>query len=149
MKFQEYFPEIHLTDENRFIRLFSEVAHRTLDLVAKWQGIYFLLFSNFYHTILVSKKTWFQYRWTLHGTQACLQFYLVTFCLTHPNIFYKQLSGIGFTHGLLNTDNMSILGLTLDYGPFGFVDSYDGGFVANCSDGEGRYSLAQQPDVSS
>lgn len=42
---------------------------------------------------------------------------------------------------------MSILGLTLDYGPFGFVDSYDGGFVANCSDGEGRYALAKQPDV--
>lgn len=36
--FQEYFPDIHLTDENRFIRLFSEIAHRTLDLVAKWQG---------------------------------------------------------------------------------------------------------------
>ncbi|KOB76874.1 Uncharacterized protein OBRU01_04998 [Operophtera brumata] len=54
---------------------------------------------------------------------------------------------VGFTHGLLNTDNMSILGLTLDYGPFGFVDSYDGGFVANCSDGEGRYALSKQPDV--
>lgn len=36
--FQEYFPDIHLTDDNRFIRLFSEIAHRTLDLVAKWQG---------------------------------------------------------------------------------------------------------------
>lgn len=35
----------------------------------------------------------------------------------------------------------------MDYGPFGFVDSYDGGFVANCSDGEGRYALAKQPDV--
>lgn len=44
---------------------------------------------------------------------------------------------------------MSLLGLTLDYGPFGFVDSYDGGFVPNCSDGEGRYSLAKQSDVRS
>lgn len=35
----------------------------------------------------------------------------------------------------------------MDYGPFGFVDSYDGGFVPNCSDGEGRYALAKQPDV--
>lgn len=57
------------------------------------------------------------------------------------------VTGLGFTHGLLNTDNMSLLGLTVDYGPFGFVDSYDGGFVANCSDGEGRYALAKQPDV--
>lgn len=36
--FQEYFPDIQLTDENRFIRMFSEIAHKTLDLVAKWQG---------------------------------------------------------------------------------------------------------------
>lgn len=42
---------------------------------------------------------------------------------------------------------MSLLGLTMDYGPYGFVDSYDGGFVSNCSDGEGRYALAKQPDV--
>ncbi|XP_045521889.1 protein adenylyltransferase SelO, mitochondrial-like [Pieris brassicae] len=89
---KEYFPDIQLTDENRFIRLFSVIAHRTLALAAKWQGF-------------------------------------------------------GFTHGLLNTDNMSLLGLTMDYGPFGFVDSYDGGFVANCSDGEGRYALSKQPDV--
>lgn len=62
-------------------------------------------------------------------------------------IIHLNFLGIGFTHGLLNTDNMSILGLTLNFGPFGFVDSYDGGFVANCSDGGGRYSLAKQPDV--
>lgn len=42
LNLQEYFPDIHLTDENRFIRLFSEIAHRTLDLVAKWQGKYIL-----------------------------------------------------------------------------------------------------------
>lgn len=59
----------------------------------------------------------------------------------------QNISGMGFAHGLLNTDNMSLLGLTLDYGPFGFVDSYDGGFVPNCCDGEGRYALAKQPDV--
>lgn len=64
------------------------------------------------------------------------------------DIFIIPISGLGFTHGLLNTDNMSLLGLTVDYGPFGFVDSYDGGYVSNCSDGEGRYALAKQPDVS-
>lgn len=42
LNLQEYFPDIHLTDENRFIRLFSEIAHRTLDLVAKWQGKWLL-----------------------------------------------------------------------------------------------------------
>ncbi|GBP89727.1 UPF0061 protein xcc-b100_1894 [Eumeta japonica] len=89
---KEHFPGIPASDENRYISLFSEIAHRSLDLVAKWQSF-------------------------------------------------------GFTHGLLNTDDMSLLGLTLDFGPFSFVDSYDGGYVSNCFDGESRYALAKQPDV--
>lgn len=40
---------------------------------------------------------------------------------------------VGFCHGVLNTDNMSMLGLTIDYGPFGFMDRYDPGFVCNAS----------------
>ena len=58
-----------------------------------------------------------------------------------------QWQAVGFTHGVMNTDNMSILGLTLDYGPFGFLDSYDPGFVCNHSDQAGRYAFDQQPDV--
>ena len=54
---------------------------------------------------------------------------------------------VGFAHGVLNTDNMSILGLTLDYGPFGFLDAFDPGFVCNHSDSAGRYAFDQQPDV--
>lgn len=54
---------------------------------------------------------------------------------------------VGFTHGVMNTDNMSLLGLTLDYGPFGFMDDYDPGFVCNHSDETGRYAFDQQPDV--
>ncbi|OZA27751.1 MAG: hypothetical protein B7X91_07530 [Hydrogenophilales bacterium 17-64-11] len=53
----------------------------------------------------------------------------------------------GFSHGVMNTDNMSILGLTLDYGPFGFMDAFDPGFVCNHSDSGGRYAFDQQPDV--
>jgi len=53
----------------------------------------------------------------------------------------------GFTHGVMNTDNMSVVGLTLDYGPFGFLEEYDPGFVANHSDHEGRYAFGQQPAV--
>lgn len=53
----------------------------------------------------------------------------------------------GFAHGVMNTDNMSILGLTLDYGPFGFIDAYDPGFVCNHSDHRGRYAFDQQPSV--
>ena len=47
----------------------------------------------------------------------------------------------------MNTDNMSILGLTLDYGPFGFMDDYDPGFVCNHSDHHGRYAFNQQPYI--
>lgn len=54
---------------------------------------------------------------------------------------------VGFTHGVMNTDNMSILGLTIDYGPFGFMDHYEPGYVCNHSDNQGRYAFDQQPDV--
>jgi uncharacterized protein YdiU (UPF0061 family) len=54
---------------------------------------------------------------------------------------------VGFAHGVMNTDNMSIVGLTLDYGPYGFMDAYDPGFVCNHSDYHGRYAFDQQPAV--
>ncbi len=53
----------------------------------------------------------------------------------------------GFAHGVMNTDNMSILGLTLDYGPFGFIDRYDPAFICNHTDEGGRYAFDQQPAV--
>ena len=46
---------------------------------------------------------------------------------------------VGFCHGVINTDNMSILGLTIDYGPFGFMEHFDPKFICNHSDNEGRY----------
>lgn len=54
---------------------------------------------------------------------------------------------VGFCHGVLNTDNMSILGLTLDYGPFGFLERFDPKHVCNHSDYMGRYAYDQQPGV--
>lgn len=54
----------------------------------------------------------------------------------------------GFAHGVMNTDNMSILGLTIDYGPFGFMESYEPGFICNHSDHQGRYAFDQQPNIS-
>jgi uncharacterized protein YdiU (UPF0061 family) len=54
---------------------------------------------------------------------------------------------VGFAHGVMNTDNMSILGLTFDYGPFGFLDSYNPGYVCNHSDHSGRYAFDQQPHI--
>ncbi|RKH58332.1 protein adenylyltransferase SelO [Corallococcus llansteffanensis] len=54
---------------------------------------------------------------------------------------------VGFAHGVMNTDNMSILGLTLDYGPYGFLDDFEPGFICNHSDPQGRYAFDQQPRV--
>ncbi len=53
----------------------------------------------------------------------------------------------GFAHGVMNTDNMSILGQTFDYGPFGFLDDYDPGYICNHSDYQGRYAFDQQPRI--
>lgn len=54
---------------------------------------------------------------------------------------------VGFCHGVLNTDNMSVLGLTLDYGPFGFMDGFEPGWICNHTDEAGRYAYNQQPTV--
>jgi serine/tyrosine/threonine adenylyltransferase len=58
-----------------------------------------------------------------------------------------QWQAVGFAHGVMNSDNMSILGLTLDYGPFGFMEAYNPGFVCNHSDHQGRYAFDQQPNI--
>jgi len=50
-------------------------------------------------------------------------------------------------HGVLNTDNMSIMGLTIDYGPFGFVEHFDPDYTPNGSDGSGRYAYDKQPAI--
>ena len=54
---------------------------------------------------------------------------------------------VGFCHGVMNTDNMSILGLTLDYGPFQFMDAFDANHICNHSDSQGRYAYARQPQI--
>jgi uncharacterized protein YdiU (UPF0061 family) len=55
---------------------------------------------------------------------------------------------VGFVHGVLNTDNMSILGLTIDYGPYGWLESFDPGWTPNTTDaGTRRYRYGMQPEV--
>ncbi|MDO8909069.1 MAG: YdiU family protein [Pseudohongiella sp.] len=55
---------------------------------------------------------------------------------------------VGFVHGVMNTDNMSVLGLTIDYGPYGWVDDYDPDWTPNTTDaGQRRYRFGQQPAI--
>ncbi len=58
-----------------------------------------------------------------------------------------EWQAVGFAHGVMNTDNMSIHGITIDYGPFGFLDAYDPGFICNHSDHSGRYAFNMQPQI--
>ncbi|MBF4206279.1 YdiU family protein [Pseudomonas donghuensis] len=53
----------------------------------------------------------------------------------------------GFCHGVMNTDNMSILGITFDFGPFAFLDDFDANFICNHSDDQGRYSYSNQVPI--
>ena len=89
---KNHFPGIDVTDENRYLALYSAIVSETAQLVASWQSV-------------------------------------------------------GFTHGVCNTDNFSLLSITIDYGPFGFMEEYNPKFVPNTSDDEGRYSFENQPDV--
>lgn len=58
-----------------------------------------------------------------------------------------QWQAVGFCHGVMNTDNMSVLGLTIDYGPFQFLDAFNPAHICNHSDHGGRYAYHRQPNV--
>ncbi len=58
-----------------------------------------------------------------------------------------QWQAVGWCHGVMNSDNMSILGLTIDYGPFGFIDGFNADHVCNHSDENGRYAYRKQPPI--
>ncbi|WP_249678194.1 protein adenylyltransferase SelO [Pseudomonas abieticivorans] len=82
-------------------------------------------------------------------------------CLEQPEPYlamYRQIvernaqliakwQAYGFCHGVMNTDNMSILGITFDFGPFAFLDDFDANFICNHSDHEGRYSFSNQVPI--
>ncbi|MEQ1812872.1 MAG: protein adenylyltransferase SelO [Candidatus Nitrotoga sp.] len=67
--------------------------------------------------------------------------------ITRTAKLMAQWQAVGFAHGVMNTDNMSILGLTFDYGPFGFMESYNPKYICNHSDESGRYAFDQQPEI--
>ncbi|CAK6968564.1 protein adenylyltransferase SelO-like isoform X1 [Scomber scombrus] len=72
---------------------------------------------------------------------------LYTTVVNETALLIAQWMSVGFTHGVCNTDNFSLLSITIDYGPFGFMESYDPNFIPNTSDDEGRYSIGAQANV--
>ena len=62
-------------------------------------------------------------------------------------ILIAKWQAAGFAHGVMNTDNMSIIGDTFDYGPYGFMDDFNWNYICNHSDYYGRYAFSQQPEI--
>ena len=85
------------------------------------------------------------YPWLADAPEPALA--LLKEVVTRTAQLIAQWQVVGFAHGVMNTDNMSILGITLDYGPFGFLERYEPGFVCNHSDHHGRYAFDRQPDI--
>lgn len=75
--------------------------------------------------------------------------YFLWFCdvVERTACLIAQWQAVGFAHGVMNTDNLSILGITLDYGPYGFMDDYQPQYICNHSDYQGRYAFNHQPAV--
>lgn len=81
------------------------------------------------------------------GKEKYLEFFQNVVNLTLDMIVNWQR--VGFVHGVMNTDNMSILGLTIDYGPYGWLEDYNENWTPNTTDKENRrYRFSNQPDVS-
>ncbi|MBF4986406.1 YdiU family protein, partial [Nonlabens mediterrranea] len=83
---------------------------------------------------------------TTTGKEAYLQFFKEVTDRTLDMIIHWQR--VGFVHGVMNTDNMSILGLTIDYGPYGWLEPYDHGWTPNTTDRQNkRYRYGAQPEI--
>ena len=100
-----------------------------------------------------------------HKELEALADYAINECYPHLNNendkylhFFTEIMGktarlmaewqaVGFNHGVMNTDNMSVLGITIDYGPYAFLDDYDSNFICNHTDQRGRYSFGNQPRI--
>ncbi|HXH73466.1 MAG TPA: YdiU family protein [Bacteriovoracaceae bacterium] len=72
---------------------------------------------------------------------------MLTEVVTRTAKLMAMWMGVGFNHGVMNSDNMSIMGLTIDYGPFGFLEDTDLNYICNHSDQQGRYAYSQQPSI--
>jgi serine/tyrosine/threonine adenylyltransferase len=79
--------------------------------------------------------------------QAMIEAWFDEIC-TRTAIMIAHWMRVGFVHGVMNTDNMSILGLTIDYGPYGWIDNFDPSWTPNTTDAQGRrYCYGRQPDI--
>lgn len=115
-----------------FIRVGHFEHYASLQDTARLKALADLLIDRFYPECLESKNPYLQLFISIASKNATL---------------VAQWQSVGFCHGVLNTDNISVLGLTIDYGPFGFLDQFEIDHVCNHSDHSGRYAYHRQPQV--
>ena len=112
-----------------------EILHRNRELELLQQTVDFVVEHHFPHLAKLHEAR----------SSRCAAFFATVVNETAEMI--AQWQSVGFTHGVCNTDNFSLLSLTIDYGPFGFMERYDPDFVPNMSDEEGMYRFQHQPSI--
>jgi uncharacterized protein YdiU (UPF0061 family) len=109
-------------------------------------------FEYFYHSKQPKKlQSLFDYCFKYHFTecaQAGVPYLAMLQKIVHDTAqLVAKWQAFGFNHGVMNTDNMSIHGITFDYGPYAFLDDFEPTFICNHSDPQGRYSFDSQPGI--
>ena len=110
-----------------------EILARNSETTELNQLIDFILQNNFQHVKQENREEW-----------ILAMFANIVDSTAH--MVAKWMS-VGFTHGVLNTDNLSLKSITIDYGPFGFLDAFDPNYIPNHSDDQGRYDYESQPSI--
>ena len=109
-------------------------------------------FEYYYHSKQVDKLDklfayCFKYHFAECATTASPHLAMLQKIVHDTAILIAKWQAFGFNHGVMNTDNMSIHGITFDFGPYAFLDDFNPSFVCNHSDHAGRYAFDQQPGV--
>ena len=109
-------------------------------------------FEYFYHANMPKElDTLFEYCFEHHFTEAAQSanrhLAMLTEVCKSTALLVAKWQAYGFNHGVMNTDNMSIHGITFDFGPYAFLDDFIPQYVCNKSDHSGRYAFNQQPSI--
>lgn len=133
--------------------VYREKQERAAQMIRVCQShLRFGHFEYFYHSQQPQKlQRLFDYCFKYHFTectQAASPYLAMLEKIVHDTArLIAKWQAFGFNHGVMNTDNMSIHGITFDYGPYAFLDDFEPTFICNHSDPQGRYSFDSQPGI--
>ena len=115
-----------------FIRIGHFEHYNALNNITRLQELADMMIKNHFPECMESDSPYLDLFKNISRRNACL---------------VAQWQAVGFCHGVLNSDNISALGLTMDYGPFGFLDYFQMDHICNHSDHGGRYAYHRQPQI--